>query len=296
LGVEAPVFEQGVIVGQRYQVQRLVGRGGMGEVYQARDLTLGGFVALKTAAASVCDEDGAGRLLRSELRHARLVRHPNVRRVYGLGEHQSERWPVRFLCMQYIAGESLGRRLRRTALEFEHARTIARQVLLGLRATHEADVIHLDLKSDNIMLTSDEARVVITDFALAFRRSSAHAASVGPGRVGTPGYMAPELFDRRAAGAEADVFSFGVVLFEMLTGRLPFEPTGSRWPRWRVSQVRGLSSAGDVELPPDMLEFVDRCLRVDPRERFSDASAALAAFDQVLVTSGRIAPTAPAAR
>jgi eukaryotic-like serine/threonine-protein kinase len=188
--------------------------------------------------------------------------------------------------MELIDGPRLGTVLRRRRLKLTEVFTIARQLLCGLEAIHEAGVLHLDLKSDNVMLRRPwrPHEVVIIDFGLSAQRKA--RARLGSDKVaGTVSYMAPERVLALNPSAESDVFSFGVVLFEMLTRRLPFSG-GSGSPA--TSVVRRLTdpppppSAFAEEVPAALDAFVLRCLEGSRRRRFRDAGAALAAFDQIV--------------
>ena len=206
-------FEPGTIVAGRYRILGLLGRGGMGEVYRADDLRLEQQVALKFLARSrVADEEWLARF-HGEVRLARRVTHPNVNRVYDIGEADGEV----FLSMEYVDGENLGSLLKRIGrLPIERALRMARELCAGLGAAHDQGVLHRDLKPANVMVDGlGHARIM--DFGIAVAKSD--TASVGT--AGTPAYMAPELFEGVEASVASDVYSLGVVLFEMVTGRLP---------------------------------------------------------------------------
>src|SRR5450631_260598 len=224
-------FRPGTLVGRRYLIRHFIARGGMGEVYEAFDRDLNERVALKTVTSTACDNPNAVRRLKAEVQLARRVSHPNVCRIYDFGTHVMAQTgaPISFLTMEFVEGETLGQRLRLSgAVPIAEARKLGRAMLLGLRAAHDAGVLHRDLKSDNVMLRAegdDESSPVILDFGLARaldedRRS---ASANNPNLVGTFGYIAPEQLEGRPHSTASDVYSFGVVWFEMLTGELPFE-------------------------------------------------------------------------
>jgi len=280
------VFEPGSIVGNRYVIRRFIARGGMGEVYEAFDLERQRPLALKVVRATECDRPFTMARLSSEARLARRVRHPNVCRTFGLSRHvgdhaASER--ICFMTMELVKGETLRRRLMRQGeIPLGQASEIARDVLEGLAAVHDAGIVHRDIKSDNVMLSTDTRCAVLIDFGLALTSSRAARVEGCEGHrgvSGSPGYMAPEQMLGLPLRPATDLFAFGVVLFETLTGRLPFEPSevssskvgtlrhlGN--PSFRVSQALGGAPRG-------LQEFLARCLSVNPEDRYQDARAAL---------------------
>ncbi len=216
------------MIGTRYEVLSLLGVGGMGNVYQARDLELDELVAVKVLLPHVVGAPGALERFRREVKLARRVTHANVARVFDLGEHGNDR----VLTMELVDGESLGAKLRREgALPFQKVVSIARAVCAGVGAAHDAGVIHRDLKPDNVLLSA-EGRVVVTDFGIA-------RAASEPGRTagvfGTPAYMAPEQIDERSViDHRAEVYAVGELIYEMLCGRPPW--TGQS--AWAVASAR----------------------------------------------------------
>src|SRR5947208_5536524 len=186
----SPRFTPGAIIAGRYRLVALLGRGGMGEVYRADDLTLDHPVALKFLPEGAVDPDHLARF-HNELRIARQVSHKNVCRLYDLGEADGRR----FLTMEYVDGEDLASLIRRIGrIQQDKAIDIARQICAGLAAAHERGVLHHDLKPANVMLDG-EGNVRITDFGLALRQGSGDAIAAGDAdvvRAGTPQYMAPE--------------------------------------------------------------------------------------------------------
>ena len=202
-------FAPGQILGERYRIIGLLGRGGMGEVYRADDLKLGQAVALKflpesPAAPSQADAEATvmADRFRTEVRNARQVSHPNVCRVYDLGEIEGRL----FLSMEYVDGEDLATLLKRIGrLPPAKALEIARQLCAGLAAAHDKGVLHRDLKPSNIMIDG-QGRARITDFGLAVRPED----ELAEGRiVGTPAYMSPEQLAGRAATVKSDLYALG---------------------------------------------------------------------------------------
>jgi len=265
-------FEPGTRLGTRYRIVALLGRGGMGEVYRADDLELGQSVALKFLPASVTGSEAELTRFRGEVRIARLIAHPNVCRVYDIGEADGHV----FLSMEYIDGEDLAAVLRRMGRPTgDKALEIARQICLGLGAAHEAGMLHRDLKPANIMVDG-RGRTRITDFGLAglaadFARSGEFA--------GTPAYMAPEQLDGGQVSVRSDVYSLGLLLYELFTGKRVFQANS-------VAELKRLQDLGSVTSPSEFARDIDpaverlilHCLERDPDARPSSAYAVLGAL------------------
>src|ERR1700724_3405944 len=209
-------FLPGAVVADRYRIIALLGKGGMGEVYRADDLTLGQQVALKFLPESLVDNPDSLTRFRNEVRVARQVSHPNVCRVYDVGEIDGHF----FLSMEYVDGEDLASLLRRIGrLPVDKALEIARRLCAGLAAAHEKGVLHRDLKPGNVMLDG-RGQVLLTAVGLAGLAHQIEGAEV---RNGTPAYMAPEQLDGKEVTVKSDIYALGLVLYEIFTGRRPFE-------------------------------------------------------------------------
>jgi serine/threonine-protein kinase len=263
-------FAPGMVLADRYRIIGLLGRGGMGEVYRADDLTLGQSVALKFLPERI-DSNRAGleRLL-SEVRTARQVSHPNVCRVHDVGEVGGRR----FISMEYIDGEDLSVLLRRIGrLPADKGVEIARQLCAGLAASHERGVLHRDLKPANIMLDG-RGRVRITDFGLA---TALQTDGQGAGELaGTPAYMAPEQLDGRPVAVQTDIYALGLVLHEIFTGKRFHNVTSLAQLRDRHADATSVDlSTSEALLDPAVARVIERCLDPDPRRR--PASCALVA-------------------
>ena len=257
-------FRAGELLAGRYRIVSLLGEGGMGEVYRAEDETLGVPVAVK-----VLRERGPRReLLLAEVRNAREVTHPAVCRVHDAGEWRG----LTFITMEYVAGEDLASLLRRIGrMPADKVLEVARQLCAGLAAAHARGVLHRDLKPANVLIDPD-GHVRIADFGIAVGRRESTAWR---GRAGTPAYMAPELFlSRRGATERSDLYSLGLVLYELATGRLPFEArpgeTEEGRPRRRTPPP---PSRFVAELDPDLERAILACLASDPDERPASALA-----------------------
>jgi hypothetical protein len=285
------VFAPSSVVANRFAILRPLGRGGMGEVYAALDLERQHVVALKTVRAARCDSRRAMAQLAHELRAGGSIDHPNVCRIQAAGVHEQhglDRLCVRFIVMDYIDGVTLGQRVREHgALPPADAQSIARQILLGLDAIHSGRIVHLDVKSDNVMLQSQRGaqRAVLIDFGLARAMAAPGvAARRARGPMGTPSYMAPEQLRGEALGPHTDVFGLGVVLYEMLTGRQPFAGARgaldvARAARESELPLRPAAVCSQVTL--DIDDFVATCTRPSASDRHPDARTALKHFDSI---------------
>jgi serine/threonine-protein kinase len=265
-------FLPGTLLAGRYRIVALLGRGGMGEVYRADDLTLGQQVALKFLPADAGANDGALVRFRSEVRMARQVSHPNVCRVYDVGEIDSHL----FLSMEYVDGEDLGSLLRRIGrLPSDKALEIARKLCAGLAAAHDKGVLHRDLKPANIMLDG-RGQVLLTDFGLAGLADQITGAEV---RNGTPAYMAPEQLAGKEVTVKSDIYSLGLVLYEIFTGKRPFEAnTLADLVRMRTESAPASLSSLVRDLDPTVERVILRCLDPEPANRPSSALAVSAAL------------------
>ena len=270
-GAAGPDLAPGVLVADRYRIVALLGRGGMGEVYRADDLRLGQPVALKFLPR-LLDRDPV-RLDRflAEVRTARQVSHPNVCRVYDIGEVDGRH----FLSMEYIDGEDLASLLRRIGrLPVDKALEITRQLCAALAAAHDKGVLHRDLKPANVMLDG-RGKVRLTDFGLA----EPQGASVDGEVAGTPAYMAPEQFAGRPASVQSDLYALGLVLYEIFGGKRAFEaPSIAELRRLHEESHAPLLTTSVRDLDPAVERVIFRCLEKDPANRPASAIAVVAAL------------------
>jgi hypothetical protein len=244
-------FPPGTLLAQRYRIVSLLGRGGMGEVYRANDLLLGQTVALKFLPAQWTSHEATLARFRNEVRVARQISHPNVCRVYDIGEAEGST----YLSMEYVDGEDLASLLRRIGrLPNDKALEIARQLCAGLAAAHDKGVVHRDLKPGNIMLDG-QGRLRITDFGLA-----GVAGEVKDIRSGTRGYMAPEQQSGQEVTARSDIYALGVVLHEVFTGKRPS------------------ADSSHPDLAAEVDRVIRRCLAEDPAKRPATALQVAAAL------------------
>jgi serine/threonine-protein kinase len=257
-------FPAGTVLANRYRVIGLLGQGGMGEVYRANDLKLGQPVALKFLPAATARNQQLLARFHAEVRIARQVSHPNVCRVYDIGEVDG----CTFLSMEYVDGEDLRSLLRRIGrLPGDKAIEIARKLCAGLAAAHDKGVLHRDLKPANIMIDG-RGQVLITDFGLAALAGQLDGAHL---RDGTPAYMAPEQLAGKEVSVRSDIYALGLVLHEMFTGKRAFE-NGSE--RTTPTAVTSLSK----DIDPLVERLILRCLDVDPRNRPASALAVAASL------------------
>jgi serine/threonine protein kinase len=273
------------MIGKRlkhYEIEETLGQGGMGVVYRARDVRLDRPVALKVLKAELTGDPERRRRFLQEARSAAAVIHPAIAQVYDIDEADG----VTFIAMEFVAGKTVRQLLRDRQLDLRGAVAVALQVARGMARAHQAGVVHRDLKADNIMLSGD-GHAKILDFGLAklldARGTGAQQTSsmetvaqrTQAGTVlGTIAYMSPEQARGLPVDQRSDVFSLGIVLYEMVTGELPFQGT---------SPVDTLHSIAFEEarpvtvvrrnLPQDLHRIVSRCLRKRPEDRYPDAGA-----------------------
>ena len=280
-------FAPGAILADRYRIIALLGRGGMGEVYRADDLTLGQPVALKFLPAALENDVALLDMLHSEVRNARQVSHPNVCRVYDIGElpPQQPKSGVaggpevagrHFYTMEFIDGEDLSSLLRRIGrLSPDKALEIAHQICAGLAAAHDSGLLHRDLKPANIMLDG-RGRARITDFGLAL---PVELASGKRELAGTPAYMAPEQLEGGQAGVRSDIYALGLVLYEIFTGKRPFDADSAvEWRRAHLESQPKMPSSIVGEIEPAIERAILRCLQKDPKLRPGSAMQVAAAL------------------
>jgi len=245
----------------------------MGEVYRADDLTLGQQVALKFLPEATAHDEASLERFRNEVRIARRISHPNVCRIYDIGEADG----LTFLSMEYVDGEDLGSLLRRIGrLPSDKALEIARKICAGVAAAHDKGVLHRDLKPANIMLNS-EGEVVIMDFGLAELAVHITADQI---RYGTPAYMAPEQLAGKEVTTRSDIYALGLVLYEIFTGKRAFQAeTVAEIVRTRTETPSPASPASLVrDLDPGVERVILRCLEPDPAMRPASVLAVAAAL------------------
>ena len=262
-------FLPGTVLSERYRMVGMLGKGGMGEVYRADDLELGQSVALKFLPQRLADEPKSLERFRAEVRLARQVSHPNVCRVYDIGQLDGQY----FLSMEYVDGEDLAQLLTRIGrFNQERATELARQLCLGLYAAHENGVLHRDLKPANIMIDG-RGKLLITDFGLAELADKVPGVDV---RSGTPTYMSPEQLAGREVTQRSDVYSLGIILHELYTGKTVWEASSmAELVEKRQSDSPVNPSTYLPEIDPQIERVIQRCLEPAAENRPPSAIAVM---------------------
>jgi serine/threonine-protein kinase len=265
-------FHAGQVIADRYRIMALIGHGGMGEVYRATDLKLSQQVALKFLPDSVIGDEAVLERFHNEVRIARQVSHPNVCRVFDIGDYAGQP----YISMEYVDGEDLGSLLRRIGrVPHDKGLEMSRQLCAGLAAAHDKGVLHRDLKPANIMIDG-RGQLLIMDFGLAEIAQKIAGQEV---RHGTPAYMAPEQLTGKEVSVRSDIYSLGLVLYELFTGRRAFEAS-TLAELIRLREHTTPLSLGSLvqELDPAVERVVLRCLDPDPAHRPATALAVSAAL------------------
>ena len=265
-------FAPGTMLTERYRIVTLLGRGGMGEVYKAEDLKLKQIVALKFLPDAVATDSVALARFHNEVRITRQISHPNVCRVYDIGEVDGRH----FLSMEFIDGEDLSSLLRRIGrLPGDKATEIARQICAGLAAAHNNGVLHRDLKPANVMIDG-RGKARITDFGVAVATGELSSHEV---IAGTPGYMAPEQLSGKEVTISSDLYALGLVLYELFTGKRVFE-ANSFHDLIKLHQSSSPTSPSNhvKNLDPLVERVILRCLEKDPGRRPASAIQVAAAL------------------
>jgi serine/threonine protein kinase len=282
-----PSLRPGDVLLERFRVRSLLARGGMGEVYDVQDAALGARVALKTLRASVLAHPEALGQFRREVLLARRVTHQNVCRLFEFFiSKDAGPAPLVFLTMELLEGSTLSEYLARQGKMGEEARPLIRQMVAALSAAHREGVVHRDFKSSNVMLVraSDASlRVVVTDFGLACGVRPGETGDLPPetGMVGSPLYMAPEQVTGAPVSTATDVYALGIVLYEMVTGTLPFVGDGQvDSAHQRLQQAPEPPSVRRPGLNPRWESAILRCLEVAPSRRFARVEDVLRALGQ----------------
>jgi serine/threonine-protein kinase len=273
----------GMTFASRYQIEQIIGRGGMGVVYRAVDTQLDETVALKMLPndALTRSPEELDRFKR-EIRLARRITHRNVLRTYDYGEADG----AYFISMEYVRGYTLAELLMENrVLALRAALGIGRQICRGLHAAHEQGIIHRDIKPQNVLI-DPKGEVKLMDFGIARMTESVEAMTAAGLIVGTPHYMSPEQVQGKSVDARSDVYSMGIMLYEMIAGSRPFDA-----PSLTAILAAHLTAPAKplIEIRPDagdeLNSIVLRCLNKDPRHRYADAGELLRDLDRVRVAA-----------
>jgi eukaryotic-like serine/threonine-protein kinase len=274
-------FGEGQLLAGRFRVVGFIASGGMGSVYEAEDQELRERVALKTIRPEILVQPNAITRFRREVHLARQVTHPHVCRIFDLFRHKSEDGRVPdtvFVSMELLHGPHLGKRLKDSGpMTRDEALPLIRQMGSALAAAHAVGIVHRDFKPGNVVLVgeSGRCRAVVTDFGLALRSGGigeSRSISTGQGLVGTLAYMSPEQIEGRPATAASDIYAFGLVIYEMVTGNRPFQgdsPISSAMKR--LSQAPIPPRKFNSGIGPVWESVILRCLERDATKRFAQA-------------------------
>jgi len=267
-----PMLEPGAVLAERYEILQILGEGGMGAVYKAKDLELNRMVALKVIRPDLAGNPAIIDRFKQELLLAHQVTHKNVIRIYDLGEAAG----MKFITMEYIDGEDLRSLIReRKKLPRQEAVEIIQQVCRALDAAHSVGIIHRDLKPQNVM-RDHSGRILVMDFGLARTLEGDGMTQTGA-LVGTMEYMSPEQALAKDLDQRSDLFTVGLILYELLTGEMPFKADSALASLIRRTQERVVPvSDHDKEIPSALSNIVTKCLERDPNLRYQNAGELLA--------------------
>jgi len=290
LTLETPILEleRGAMFAERYEIIEELGKGGMGRVYRVLDKKINEEVALKLIRPEIADSNTIERF-GNELKMARKISHKNVCRMY----HLSEESGTHYITMEYVPGETLKGMIRMTKqLSVGTAVSIAKQICEGLNEAHKLGVVHRDLKPQNIMIDK-QGNARIMDFGIA--RSLESKGTTRPGvMIGTPEYMSPEQTEFREVDQRSDIYSLGIILFEMLTGRIPFEgETPISIAMKHKSEKPPDPAKLNPQIPEDLSQIILTCLKKNREERYQSIDkflAELKAMEEGLPTTERVIP------
>lgn len=273
--IQKGVLALGYVLAGRYQILKVLGEGGMGAVYQARDREVDRTVAIKLIRPELSGHPEILRRFKQELILARQVTHRNVIRIFDLNQAEGRR----FITMEYVDGKDLSSIVReRKKLPVDEAVAIVRQALMGLEAAHNEGVVHRDLKPQNIMVDA-AGRVYLMDFGIAKSMELAGMTRTGV-LMGTPDYMSPEQAKGEKADARSDLFTIGVIFYELLTGQQPYRCQTVMQTLVKRTKERAIPTRElDPSIPQHICDVVSKCLEIDPDDRYQSAGQILRDLD-----------------
>ncbi|MHC4702167.1 MAG: protein kinase domain-containing protein [Planctomycetota bacterium] len=284
------------LIGRRigsFEITEVIGRGGMGVVYLAHDTKLKRPVAIKSMPAKLATGSTARMRFRREAELLASLNHPNIAAIYDIVERGDS---AGYLILEYVPGETLIERIRREPLKLEEALSIARQIALAISAAHEKGVIHRDLKPGNIKVAL-EGRIKVLDFGLAKpsvnKSTDIEITSTKPGHIiGTPAYMSPEQARGESTDLRTDIWSFGCIVYQMLTGHLPFEGKTATDTLARIIERQPNWELLPNETPEDVCVLLRRCLEKNQDERLGDIAEAAAEIGEAMNLPAAARPAA----
>ena len=282
----------GALFGGRYQIIELLGRGGMGRVYRALDTKTREEVALKLIRPDIAEDKRTLERFVNEIKLAHKISHRNIGRMYHLGEDKG----LHYITMEYVPGEDLKSFIRRSRrLDIATTVTIAKQVCGGLSEAHDEGIVHRDLKPSNIMIDK-EGNAKILDFGIARAVGSQSLTAEGI-VIGTPEYMSPEQVEGKESDRRSDIYSFGVILFEMVTGRLPFVADTPFVVAFKQQSERPPRPEElNPQIPPQLGAIILKCMEKDREKRYQSAEEVCRDLSQVEETMQTTSVPAPWAK
>jgi eukaryotic-like serine/threonine-protein kinase len=271
----------GSLLAGRYEITAPIATGGMGEVWKGRDRTLGRTIAVKVLRSEYTGDSSFLIRFRNEARHTAALSHPNIASVYDYGETTEDGQRLAYLIMEFVEGKPLVTILaERGRLTAEQTLDVLGQAGDGLSAAHAAGMVHRDIKPGNLLVRPDGV-VKLTDFGIAYARDAAPLTRTGM-VVGTAQYLSPEQAQGHAVSARSDLYAIGIVLYEMLAGRVPFDGESAVTIALKqVTEAPVPPSAYNAAVTPELDAVVLRALEKDPEHRFADADEFIAALEMV---------------
>ena len=272
------MLTEGMYIADRYEILGKVGAGGMSDVYKAKDLTLGRFVAIKVLKAEFSEDINFVTKFRSEAQAAAGLEHPNIVNIYDVGRENG----LHYIVMEYVEGITLKTYIEKKGqLSFKEAVSIAIQVGRGIEAAHNKNIVHRDIKPQNIMI-STEGKVKVTDFGIA---RAATSNTISSDVMGSVHYSSPEQARNGFVDGKSDIYSLGIVMYEMVTGRVPFD--GDTTVAVAIQHLQEEIVPPSVyapNLPISMEKIILKCTQKNPDRRYASMTALLADLRKALIS------------